>query len=124
MIVTEGDPTAGAGWPYKLVTQLVVITSLLITSILIGLISASFKNKIEDLKEGTSEVIEKNHSVIIGWSEQVITILRELIEANLSQSSPCIVILGNINKSIMDAEIKKKIPDTKNTKIVCRKLIQ
>ena len=121
MIVTDGDPTDGANWSYRLVTQLVVLTGLFITSILIGLLSSTFQNKFNKLSEGTSEVVEKDHTIIIGWTGQTITILRELIEANLSQKNPCIVILGNINKSEMDSEIRKKIPDTKNTKIVCRK---
>ena len=121
MIITDGDPTQGANWSYKLVTQLVVLTGLFITSILIGLLSSTFQNKFNKLREGTSEVVERNHTIIIGWTGQTITILRELIEANLSQKNPCIVILGNVNKSEMDSVIRKNIPDTKNTKIVCRK---
>ena len=88
MIITKGDPTEGANWSYKLVTQLVVLTGIFITSILIGLLSSTFQNKFNKLQEGTSEVVEKNHTIIIGWTGQTITILRELIEANLSQKNP------------------------------------
>ena len=102
MIVTKGDSTDGAQWSYKLVTQLVVLTGLFITSVLIGLLSATFKNKFDQLKEGASEVVEKNHTVIIGWTGQTITILRELIEANLSQKNPCIVVFGNIKNQLLE----------------------
>ena len=101
MLVTKGDPTDGAVWSYRLITQIIVLTGLFITSVLIGLLSATFKNKFEKLSEGTSYVLESNHTVIIGWSGQTITIVNELIEANRSQKNPCIVILGNINNKIL-----------------------
>jgi K+/H+ antiporter YhaU regulatory subunit KhtT len=120
MIVLKGDPTGGAPWPYRLITQLVVLTGLFITSMLIGILAASVKNKFEELNKGRSEVIESNHTVILGWSDQVLTIIAELVIANENQPKSCIVILGNKDKTEMETEIRTKVPNTGKTKIVCR----
>jgi hypothetical protein len=34
-------------------------------------------------------------ALILGWSEQIFTIISELVVAHANQANPCIVILGN-----------------------------
>lgn len=58
--------------------------------------------------------------MILGWSEQVFTIVSELVIANENQRRPCIVILGPHDKVAMEDEIREKVGDTKNTRVVCR----
>jgi hypothetical protein len=65
-------------------------------------------------------VIEKNHTVILGWSEQVFTIISELVEANSNQPDACIVIMGDKDKVEMEDEIREKVGGTGKTRVVCR----
>jgi voltage-gated potassium channel Kch len=65
-------------------------------------------------------VLEQNHTVILGWSPQVFTIVSELIEANANRKNPAIAILANKDKVEMEDEISARIPDLKNTRVICR----
>src|SRR6185369_5687657 len=52
---------------------------------------------------------------------KVFTIISELVQANENRSKPRIVILAEVDKVEMEDEIRDKIPDTKNTKVICRR---
>lgn len=93
---------------------------LIFTSVLIGIISAGFEDKLNVLRKGTSVVQEKNHTVIIGFNENIYTLLNELIEANSNHKNMCIVVLGEQDKEEMEDAISAHIPDTRTTHIVCR----
>ncbi len=99
---------------------IMTLAGIFIISLLIGLINNAIESKLEALRKGRSVVLEDNHTVILGWSESIFTIISELIEANSNKKKSCIVILGNKDKMEMDDEIKERIPDTRNTVIVTR----
>ena len=70
------------------------LCGLFVTSTLIGVIASGVEAKIDDLRKGTSVVQETGHTVIIGFDDNLFTLLTELIEANANQKSACIVVLG------------------------------
>lgn len=96
------------------------VAGIVIISIFIGIVSTNVLRKINDLRKGRSYIFEKNHTVILGWSFQVFQIISELIIANENQKNATIAILAEKDKLEMDDEIKAKIGNTKNTKIICR----
>jgi voltage-gated potassium channel Kch len=65
-------------------------------------------------------VVEKNHPVILGWSNQIFPIISELVIANENQDDPRIVILGDKDKVEMEEAIRDRVEDTLNTQIICR----
>ena len=107
---------------FLFVSAMFVITlgGIFIFSILVGLLTTGISSKLEALQKGHSIVMESNHTVILGWSSQIFTILSELIEANSNQKNACIVILSPVDKVVMDDEIRSRIPHTKTTRIVTR----
>lgn len=114
---TMGGDT-GAG--FRLVMLGVTFGGIFIVSALIGVINNGIEDKIGELRKGRSKVIEKNHTVILGWSDQVFPIISELVLANENQKKPRIVILGDKDKVEMEDEIKERVSDLKNTLIICR----
>jgi voltage-gated potassium channel Kch len=111
-----GDQT----WSFRAVRFVATLGSLFLLSILIGSISSGIDAKIGELKKGKSRVLESNHTLILGWSEKIFSILTEVIEANSNQKKPSIVILANRDKEEMDDEIRQRIPNLKNTRIIVR----
>ncbi len=93
---------------------------LFMLGVFIGVVSSVVMNKIIELRKGRSFVIAKNHTVILGWSFQVFQIISELVIANENQKKPIIVVLAEKDKVEMDDEIRAKVGDTKNTKVICR----
>lgn len=118
------DPGTVAGdsgtWRFLLTMLALTIAGLFIVSALIGIIAAGIDAKLADLRRGRSRVIESGHTVILGWSEAVFTILAELAVANESAKSPVVVILADRDKVEMEDDIREKLPDLKGTRVVCR----
>lgn len=117
-----GDPAEdnGDGWAFRLWGLIVTFGGIFIVATLISIISSGLEAKLEDLRKGHSLVVEKGHTLILGWSPRIFLILRELIEANKNAHKPRIVILANKDKLLMEEEIASRIDDTFNTKIICR----
>ncbi len=107
--------------PHSLAVMLAVtMGSLLMVSILIGILTTGIHDRLERLRKGRSRVIETGHIVILGWSERVLAIIRELVIANKNQPRSCIVVLGDKDRVDMQDEIRKQMGRTSPTRVVCR----
>jgi voltage-gated potassium channel Kch len=107
-------------WSFLLVMLLVTLAGIFIVSTLIGILTTGIEAKLDELRKGRSFVAEKNHTVILGWSPQIFTVLSELIEANQNQRRPCIAVLAEKDAVEMQDEIAARIPDSGRTRIVVR----
>jgi voltage-gated potassium channel Kch len=108
------------GWQLRLLMMIVTIGGIFIVSILIGTITSGLEARLAELRKGRSRVLEKNFTLILGWSSKVFSIIGELLIANDNQKDPCIVILSERDKIEMEDDIRAKFPSTKNTRIICR----
>lgn len=108
------------GWSFRIVMFFVTIGGIFILSSLIGTLTSGLENTMDELRKGRSKVLESGHTLILGWSAKVFSIISELIIANENQKKPRIVIMADKDKVEMEDEIRSKFPDTKNTKIICR----
>ncbi len=106
---------------YIIPMLLVTFLGFLVVSIVIGAVSNGLERKIESLRKGKSLVVEKNHFVILGWSEQIFTIISELgMHAKEINEKHCVVIMGDKDKVEMEDEIKTKVGHTEKLRVVCR----
>jgi voltage-gated potassium channel Kch len=108
------------GTEYRFMMFLVTLAGIFIISTLIGVITSAVEGRLEELRKGRSRVLEQNHIVVLGWSEQIFTIITELMEANRNVKNPCMVIMGDKDKVEMEDEIASKIGNTGNMRIICR----
>lgn len=107
-------------WPFLITMLVLTIGGLFIVSALIGVIATGIDAKLADLRRGRSIVLEKDHTVILGWSDSIFTIVSELTIANESRRRPVVVILAERDKVDMEDELKAKVPDTRGTRVICR----
>jgi len=98
----------------------ITLGGIFVISALIGIINNGIQGRLAELRKGRLRVIESGHTVVLGWNQQVFTILSELIGANANQGGGIIVVLADRDKVEMDDEIRTRIGDTRGTKIVCR----
>lgn len=119
-ILDPGTFSGDTHWPLRLITLFVTIVGILIAGSLIGLIANILDQKIDDLRKGRSDVLEEEHTLILGWSARVPSIVSELIIANESEKRAAVVILAEHDKTEMEDTLRELIPDTKTTRIVCR----
>lgn len=102
------------------IAAIVTLCGIFITSTLIGIINSGLSIRLDNLRKGTSKVIESNHTIVFGFNENLYTILSELCIANENQNKSCVVIMGNEEKQIMEGKINDRICNPKRTKIICR----
>jgi hypothetical protein len=94
-----------AGWTFLFIMLFVTIGGLFVLSALIGVLNQGFGALIESLRRGRSPVIEAGHTVILGWTPKIHTLLGELAEASANQRGACVVILADRDKVSMDDEV-------------------
>ncbi|ARF59849.1 potassium transporter TrkA [Streptomyces gilvosporeus] len=115
---TMGGDTGG---PVFLGLMLAVtLGGIFIVSALIGVLTTGLEARIQELRKGKSRLIERGHTIVLGWSEQVFTVIAELVEANQSERRSCVVILADRDKVEMEDAIRRRIPDTGRTRVICR----
>ena len=119
-VFDSGAFQSETAWPSRLVWFIVTLLGILIGGSLIGLIAAAIDRRVDDLRKGRSPVLETGHTLILGWSARLPVIVKELSVANESLTRPAVVILAPRDVADMDAELRDRVGDTKNTKVVCR----
>ncbi|MBR0382968.1 MAG: hypothetical protein IJH71_11105 [Eubacterium sp.] len=105
---------------YLAVMTVVTLVGIFITSFLIGTISNAIKEKVTDLQRGKSLVIEKGHIVIIGFDENITTIIEELAIAYNNKPNGVVVVMAEKDKVAMEEIIKERISGYRNFRVVCR----
>ncbi|WP_442945767.1 CASTOR/POLLUX-related putative ion channel [Nonomuraea sp. LPB2021202275-12-8] len=93
---------------------------LFVVSMLVGLLSNGLKEKVDRLRRGRSQIAETGHTVVLGWSDQVFTIVAELAKAHASQSRAVVAVLAERDKLAMEEEIREHVGDLGRTRLVCR----
>ena len=107
-------------WSFRLATLVIVLGGIFVMSSLVSLLTTGFRKKLDELRKGRSKVIENNHTVILGWSESIFTIISELLIANENQQNPRIAVLADKDKVEMEDQIREKVGNTGRTRIICR----
>ncbi|MET0439778.1 MAG: hypothetical protein ABW043_19980 [Devosia sp.] len=115
-----GTVAGDTGWTFRAVGLLVTIAGIFIFSTLIGVLSSGIEGKLDELRKGRSQVLEKDHTIILNWSPSIFDVIAELVVANRSRKRPRIVIMANRDKVEMEDEISAKVADLGNTRIICR----
>ena len=119
-VLDAGTVTGDEGWGFRLFMLLITIAGLFIFSSLIGSISSGIDESISNLRKGKSKVIETNHTLILGYSSMIYSVISELCLANESNKKAVIVVLADKDKVEMEDDIRSKISDTKTSKIIVR----
>jgi voltage-gated potassium channel Kch len=92
---------------------------IFIVSTLIGVLTTGMNTQIEELRKGRAPVIESGHAVILGWSDQIFTVVGEIAKANGSKRSS-VVIMATQDKVDMEDQIRARVGDIGRTRVLCR----
>ncbi|MCO5575791.1 hypothetical protein L7F22_029596 [Adiantum nelumboides] len=106
-------------WP-RIVSLWISFGGMLIFALMLGLISDAISEKVDSLRKGKSEVIESGHTLILGWSDKLGSLLKQLAIANQSLGGGVVVVLAERDKEEMEADIAKLEFDFMGTSVICR----
>jgi voltage-gated potassium channel Kch len=108
------------GWSFRLVMLAVTLAGVFFVSALIGIVNNGLDSRMAQLRKGHSIVLENNHTLILGWSPKIFTIVSELVIANANQQKPRVVILAEKDVVEMKDEIAAHVGDTGKTRVIYR----
>jgi len=111
---------AEGSWVYAFVMLLVTLAGLFVFGALIGFLSSGIDARLAEMRKGRSRVLESGHTIVLGWSDEVFSILSELIVANSNLKQSAVAILAPVDKVEMEDAIRERIGSGGRTRIVCR----
>lgn len=107
-------------WGFLLAMFVVTMGGVFIVSSLIGVLSSGLDRALEEMRKGRSRVLERDHTVLLGWSPQVFQIIEELVVANANRKGAALVILADRDKVEMEDNIRARVNHRRSTRVICR----
>ena len=101
-----GDETVDFG--YIVIMLIVTFLGMAFTGTIVGIINNAISEKLDALKKGHSQIIETGHIVIIGFDENIYTLISQMEESNRNWTgNKKIVIVDNMPKEDMEHFVKE-----------------
>lgn len=94
-------------WLERVVAVFISIGGMLVTALMLGIVSDAIGEKMDDLRKGNSNVLESGHSLILGWNDRLLPIVKQIALANISSGGGTIVVLADRDKEEMDFEVRR-----------------
>ncbi|KAL6068802.1 Ion channel CASTOR [Balamuthia mandrillaris] len=115
----------------RLLSVFATLCGLAVVASLIGLVNATLEEKFEELRRGKSKVIDRNHTLILGFQqEKLLAILAELREIQRNEQGQAhrekgrkgrsVVVLSEVDKLQVEAIIREHLGSMLNTSVVVR----
>lgn len=74
-VADSGNHASSEGIGPRLVAVSISFGGMLIFAMMLGLVSDTISEKFDSLRKGKSEVVEHNHTLILGWSDKLVRFL-------------------------------------------------
>ncbi|KAE8670185.1 putative ion channel POLLUX [Hibiscus syriacus] len=119
-VADSGNHADSVGIGPRIVSVSISSGGMLIFAMMLELVSDAISEKVDSLRKGKSEVIEKDHMLILGWSDKLGSLLKQLAIANKSVGGGVVVVLEERDKEEMEMDIAKLEFDFMGTSVICR----
>lgn len=71
-VADSGNHASSEGMGPRLVALSISFGGMLVFAMMLGLVSDAISEKFDSLRKGKSEVVEQNHTLILGWSDKLV----------------------------------------------------
>ncbi|KAF7024821.1 hypothetical protein CFC21_037106 [Triticum aestivum] len=119
-VADSGNHADQVGLGPRIVSVSISAGGMLVFATMLGLVSDAISEKVDSWRKGKSEVIEVNHILILGWSDKLGSLLKQLAIANKSIGGGVVVVLAERDKEEMEMDIGKLGFDFMGTSVICR----
>lgn len=121
-LLDPGTFGSDTGARFRVMMLVVTLIGILFLAVIIGLVSNSIDRKLDNLRQGRSRVVETGHTLILGYSQKVPAIVRELVEANTSRrGKPAIVILSDTTPADVYDDMRDQGVKMRNSRLAVRR---
>ncbi|KAI9996868.1 hypothetical protein PInf_000131 [Phytophthora infestans] len=121
-LADAGTHTALMEEGMRIVGVLMSLTGILYFSVIMGFVVDGIRAKMDMLKKGKSNVAEQNHTLLLGWSDKSISLIRQICLANASENGGVVVVLAEIEKEELEAELESQMrkEELRGTRVIFR----
>lgn len=121
MHTLDAGTVAGDGgvWAYRALMLATTVGGIFVLSALIGILTGGFGRLLDDLRKGRSLVVERDHTVVLGYTPKIHTVISQLAEANANRPGAAVVVLAEHDKVAMDDEIRERL-DGRRLRVITR----
>ena len=99
---------------------MMTVFGLFVLGTIVGIINKTMTEQLIKIQKGKTQVVEKNHVVILGWNELAINIVNELYKGREGRSKLIVAIMANQDKVEMEDQIRQRLGKHKGMRVVCR----
>ncbi|KAK3251646.1 hypothetical protein CYMTET_39021 [Cymbomonas tetramitiformis] len=98
----------------RILSAAISLFGILYIACILGFVVQGMHAKMETLRKGKSAVVEKGHTVLLGWTDKSLLVIKEIAEANASEGGGVIAVLADQDKTLIEAEIHHHFRSTKD----------
>jgi len=120
-ILFLGGGKPDANWGQRILALVFWATNLSFTATIVGFVSSRLNAGVAHLKKGRSPIIDNNHVLVLGWSNRVFALLKELAVANENARKPLVVIFADKDREEMEEELSVRAGHLGKLKVVTRR---
>ena len=103
----------------QILGSFIAILGWVLFGLLISFIASGIQQRIQIIQKGTGGVSLKNHTVILGWNQNIFSILDEYVTEK-NDNEPPIVVMSLNNAEQMYQKIKSFCHTTTHDDVICR----
>lgn len=119
-VLDPGTMAGDIGWGRRILALGITLFGLLVAGTLIGIIAAGVEERIDRMRGGRSIVFESGHVVVLGTSDRLPTLIRQLVLANVGQPKNSIVIMADRDAIEMQEHVARVVTDEEDSRLVFR----
>jgi hypothetical protein len=119
-ILDTGAMGDDEGWAVRAVSAVDTVMGLVVAGLLISALAGNFQERLDSIKRGGSPVMEKDHFLILGWSDKIYSVIDQLSEANQEKGrSITVVVMAEREKLEMEEKLRLKVQHLKPSSWWC-----
>ncbi|MFE3166035.1 NAD-binding lipoprotein [Streptomyces sp. NPDC059224] len=103
-----------------LLSVLLGLIALLCVSTVVGVVTTGLGEQLTELRRGRSRVLERDHDVVVGWNDQTVTVIRELIAGRAGGGRHVITVLADRDPAQTGMALTDALGVTEGVRLVCR----
>jgi hypothetical protein len=108
------------GWVARVSTFFFVFAGVFLTGSLIGVLVAAVTKRLDELRRGRSRVLERDHTVVVGWSPRLMAVIDELLAEEPAGRRVSVVVLADRDKQEMEDEFRARHPGRDRQRVLFR----
>lgn len=106
--------------PVILVNTALTLAQWFVFGFLVSMIGTAVSERLRTVRSGASHVLDRGHTVILGWNETVYAVIDLLLSEDEGAAKGAVVVLSAMPKDAMEDQIRRNCRSPRAQRTICR----